>query len=343
MVYSLTWMADTLRRAGLQVREVPGWQNRGHGNVGPIVGVMLHHTAGPATGDFPSQDVVVNGRPGLPGPLCNLGLTRSGVWVVVAAGLAYHAGSGYWGPAGTNGNTHTIGVEAESTGRGDWTEVQHEAYPRGVAALLLRLGLGADRAVAHKEWAPTRKIDPAGWRWGDMGGFRKDIAYWQNEIRASRTDSGGAPAPAPQDEEDFMPELENWEQRHMFDSVKSMAQGVPGRQFDGAQFTRENAWRLQADAKLEAIIGLLGQSLQGELTEAKATEIVNAAVTGQTAALAEVVSAQLTARILPELTAIMEHVLGSDNEKQAKEIVRQLGEALTRPPEVDGNPEPEQD
>lgn len=345
MVYSLTWMADVLRRAGLRVREVPGWQSRGQGNVGSIAGVMLHHTAGSATGDFPSENVLVNGRPGLPGPLCNLGLTRSGVWVVIAAGQAYHAGAGYWAPIGYDaGNKRTIGVEAESTGRGDWTEAQHKAYPLGVAALLLHLRLGADRAVAHKEYARPvgRKIDPAGWRWGDMGGFRTDTAYYQGEIRAGRIGGNGAPAPQDQ-EEGFLMALADWQQQRMFDRILSMSMGVEGQNFDGPQYAVEKAARGQFDSKLDAIIGLLGQSLQGELTEAKAVEIVNAAVAGQTEALARSITAQLTARILPELTSIMETVLGEDNEEQAAEIVRQLGEALSRAPQTDGNPEPEQD
>lgn len=333
MVYSLTWMADVLRRAGLQVREIPGWQNRGHGDVDRIAGVMMHHTAGPAMGDFPSQDVVVNGRPGLPGPLCNLGLTRSGVCVVVAAGQAYHAGAGYWAPIGRDaGNRRTIGIEAESTGRGDWTEAQHIAYPRMVAALLLHFGFGPDRAVAHKEYT-NRKIDPAGWRWGDMRGFRTDVAYQQTEIRAGRTSGSGAPVPA--SGEDFLMALPDWQQQRIYDRVLMMSQGVSGQNFDGEQFAAEKAWRAQADSKLDALLGLLAQATEGDLTEEKAAEIINRAVTGQTAALSEAISAQLTARVLPELTGILETALGEDNEEQAREIVRQLGEALSRSPRVD--------
>lgn len=176
----LTWMAGALRHAGLPVREVDGWRGRGHGAMGDVLGCLIHHTAGPATGDFPSERVVVNGRTGLPGPLCNLGLTRSGTWVVVAAGQAWHAGTGAvsWCPA-NQGNSRLIGVEAESTGttkpNGDWTAAQRTSYPRGVAALLKHLGLGSYRVIGHKEWAPRRKIDPAFW---DMKAFRADVARW---------------------------------------------------------------------------------------------------------------------------------------------------------------------
>lgn len=185
MTRMLTELADVLRGDGLPVREIPGWQTRGHGEMSDdVLGVLCHHTAGPAIGNYPSEAVVVNGRPGLAGPLANLGLARDGTWIIVAAGQAWHAGTGSisWCPANT-GNTHLIGVEAESCGiRDDWTDAQRGSYPRGVAALLRHFGLPAARAIGHKEWAPLRKIDPAFW---DMNQFRADVARWL------------APAPAP--------------------------------------------------------------------------------------------------------------------------------------------------
>lgn len=182
----LTWLADVLRKAGLPVREAAGWQSRGHGDMGPVLGVLAHHTAGPRTGNYPSENIVVAGRPGLEGPLANLGLARDGTWIVISAGQAWHAGTGSapWCPANT-GNTHLIGVEAESCGTADdWTDAQRGSYPRGVAALLAHCGLPAARAIGHKEWAPGRKIDPAFW---DMNQFRADVDRW---LRAAR------PAPA---------------------------------------------------------------------------------------------------------------------------------------------------
>lgn len=184
------WLADVLRQAGLPVRELPGWKTRGHGEMGQIFGVLAHHTAGPRTGNYPSEGVVVSGRPDLAGPLANLGLARDGTWIVVAAGQAWHAGSGSisWCPKDT-GNTHLLGVEGESCGVvDDWTDAQRGSYPRGAAALLSHLGLPASRAIGHKEWAPTRKIDPAFW---DMSVFRADVARWQ------ATASKPPPAPVP--------------------------------------------------------------------------------------------------------------------------------------------------
>ena len=83
----LTDLADVLRGAGLAVVERPGRRTRGHGKMSGVRCVVLHHTAGPATGEAPSLGVVENGRPGLTGPPAQLVLGRSGTWYVVAAGL----------------------------------------------------------------------------------------------------------------------------------------------------------------------------------------------------------------------------------------------------------------
>lgn len=193
----LTWLADVLRKAGLPVRETAGWKTRGHGDMGQILGVLAHHTAGPQTGNYPSEQIVILGRPGLAGPLANLGLARDGTWIVIAAGQAWHAGTGSapWCPANT-GNTHLIGVEAESCGiRDDWTDAQRGSYPRGVAALLSHLGLPAARAIGHKEWAPGRKVDPAFW---DMNQFRAEVARWQSAATKP-------PASTPRSPEDDVP------------------------------------------------------------------------------------------------------------------------------------------
>lgn len=52
------------------------------------------------------------------------------------------------------------------------------AYEVGTAAILKRLGLGAERATTHAEWT-TRKIDPAG-----PNGNR--VAVWSSDPRGAR-------------------------------------------------------------------------------------------------------------------------------------------------------------
>jgi len=41
----LTWLADTLRNAGLRVREQPNWLSRGEAFEFQPIGVVCHHTS----------------------------------------------------------------------------------------------------------------------------------------------------------------------------------------------------------------------------------------------------------------------------------------------------------
>src|SRR6266516_6528936 len=178
MAFSLTWLSKVLLDAGLKVAEQPGWQNRGRGNVGPIKGVICHHTAAPLTGNMPSLGVVTNGRADLAGPLAQLCLGRDGTFFVVAAGRCNHAGAGNWQGL-TSGNTNFIGIEAENTGEvsgpkaDPWPAVQMDAYRRGVAAILKKIRADAIMCCGHKEYAlPSgRKDDPT----FDMHDFRLQV------------------------------------------------------------------------------------------------------------------------------------------------------------------------
>lgn len=175
----LTNLADVARSAGLAVHEVPGWKTRSTATTGmsTIKAIMLHHTAGPRTGNYPSLGTVRDGRPDVPGPLAQLGLARDGSVYVIAAGRANHSGKGSgFGLPTNDAARYVIGIEAESTGvGGDWTAAQLDAYPRLVAALCQAYDVPVNRVIGHKEWAPKRKIDPQGWP-GDVEGFRRSVA-----------------------------------------------------------------------------------------------------------------------------------------------------------------------
>src|SRR5690606_28248152 len=73
-----------------------------------------HHTAGPRSGDLPSLNTLLYGRPGLPGPLCNAALSRSAKIHLIAARRANHAGLGGW--KGLSGNSSVWGLEVEHIG-----------------------------------------------------------------------------------------------------------------------------------------------------------------------------------------------------------------------------------
>lgn len=160
----LPWLAQVLRDAGLTVVETRAWQQRGR-DLGSIQGIVWHHTAtGPRTPDANVVDLLIEGRSDLPGPLCQLGLDRSGRYHLIAAGKGNHNGYGEWGNS-------SIGIEAFNDGVGEpWPQAQVDAYIRGTAALLARLGLPASRVKGHKETDPRRKIDPRGLDMDEMRG-----------------------------------------------------------------------------------------------------------------------------------------------------------------------------
>lgn len=192
MAFSLTWLPSVLRDAGLKVSLVPGWENRGVGDVGQIVGVMCHHTGvnNPNKLNIPSLHSLRDGRKAephlsaLPGPLAQLGLARDGTYFVIGAGKAIHAGPGVF--KGVTGNSRFVGIEAENHGSADdpWPQVQLNAYRHGVAAILRRLNRDASFCCGHKEYAPHRKDDPD----LDMNVFRTAVAAILN---------GTTPAPTP--------------------------------------------------------------------------------------------------------------------------------------------------
>ena len=192
MAFSLTWLPDVLKNAGLKISLVDGWETRGLGDVGNIFGVICHHTGvkNPAKLNMPTLKSLRDGRkaePGLaalPGPLAQLGLGRDGTYFVIAAGRAAHAGKGSF--KGVSGNLRFIGIEAENGGTTNdpWPNIQLEAYQRGVAAILNHLGKDAAFCVGHKEYAPHRKDDPS----LDMNAFRTAVASFM---------SGATPAPPP--------------------------------------------------------------------------------------------------------------------------------------------------
>lgn len=148
-------------RTGYPVRAA--W-TPGHGTMGTVQGVLMHHTATPqsAVGDYPSLRVVTEGRTGLAGPLCNLGLGRSGTIYLVTEGIAWHAGVGEY-EGFTDGNGHFLGIEAEHSGSPSqpWPVEQADAYVRLVASILYFLNRDTTWDLRHATWAlpPGRKTD----------------------------------------------------------------------------------------------------------------------------------------------------------------------------------------
>lgn len=165
------WLPDVLRAAGLEVVEYPGWASRGHGDFGSIWGVIAHHTGSNPPSNNPGY---IANHPQL-GLASQLHLSRDGVFTVVGVGLANHAGFGSYPGLPTNdANRLTIGIEAENNGTEGWAHPQYDAYVRGVAAILRKLGHASSHVIGHKEWAGAAqgKWDPGGM---DMNKFRRDV------------------------------------------------------------------------------------------------------------------------------------------------------------------------
>lgn len=164
-----TWLADVLRAAGLRCDIYPGAFDRGHGDFGNIWGVVCHHTGSNGA----SAGSIAN-HPSL-GLASQLHLSRAGVYTLCGVGIAWHAGQGSWpGLPTNNANSYTIGIEAANDGTSGWPDAQYDAYVRGVAAILKRLGQPASHVIGHKEWGAIQgKWDPGGI---DMGRFRSQVA-----------------------------------------------------------------------------------------------------------------------------------------------------------------------
>ncbi len=158
----INWLADVLRAAGCQVRELDqSWKTRGRDVFNPA-GIIVHATAG---GLKQSNDsaygVLVNGRVGLAGPIAHVMIERGTLrWRPVASGASNHAKSGWGGNCAGLGNSQLIGIEAHHDNLNEpWTEQALDNYARGVAAIARRLGIGTNRIALHKEHQPGEKSD----------------------------------------------------------------------------------------------------------------------------------------------------------------------------------------
>jgi len=185
----LTDLADVLRRAGLPVVEVSGWQTRARGSGGYASGrpthVMWHHTASTTS----AQNDVNYQCYGSPDkPIANLYFARDGAVWVMAAGATNTNGKGSdtWGGGVPNDkmNEYAIGCEIGNGGTGEpYPMAQQNAVMTAAKAMAHAYNIPAHKHRAHFEWAPGRKIDPYGpSRWNndtntfwDMNRFRNDI------------------------------------------------------------------------------------------------------------------------------------------------------------------------
>lgn len=182
-------MLASLRAEGLTVHEHAGWRTHGRDaatgkTFGPVIGVLIHHTAG--HGD---REVCFNGRPDLPGPLCHAWLGKTdGLWLL-GNGRTNHAGSvdldvlnalvAERSPlpvddeANADGNDVLYGLEIENRGNGTdpYPADQYDEAVRWAAAICRVHGWSERSVAGHKEVQPG-KVDPS----FDMNVFRAAVA-----------------------------------------------------------------------------------------------------------------------------------------------------------------------
>jgi hypothetical protein len=206
-------LADVCRSTGYPVVEVDGWQSRARGSGGYDSGqpghVLVHHTAsGPSSDGWPDVNYMCFGHQDA--PCGNLYIARGGDIYVMAAGAANTNGSGH-DPCGIvpddGMNSRSIAIEAGNDGVGEpWPTAQQDSYATLVARLCETYGIGVDRVHAHHEWAPDRKIDPAGPSWWSHG--LSETASWNmDSFRGDVTVRLGAtPGPIPPTTGDDMAE-----------------------------------------------------------------------------------------------------------------------------------------
>lgn len=165
-------MAAIIKRArsyGVRVRTVDGWRQRGRPYAfTPRYFVEHHDASSTSSGEDGALGIIVAGRPpDIPGPLAQFQFPRCSddvpTVIVVAAGLANHAGEG--GPLGgipaDQGNTYAYGGEVANNGLGEpYSPALTYAIIAVEVAVLEVLDVPTDHLIGHKEWAPDRKIDP---------------------------------------------------------------------------------------------------------------------------------------------------------------------------------------
>jgi N-acetylmuramoyl-L-alanine amidase len=164
--------ANLMVAHGLRVKYASGWEGRGRPYpFSPSAGMICHHTASPTDID----NILINGRSDLPGPLCHWALHADGAWVLIASGYANHAGESKPGaPTNSNGwGTEATGPKT-SGAYGPGAFANYDSYKAGMACIMRAEGWPVSRIWGHKESCqpPGRKIDPS----FDMNQFRSGVA-----------------------------------------------------------------------------------------------------------------------------------------------------------------------
>jgi hypothetical protein len=210
----LTWMADDLEAAGLQVIRYQGWTTRARrsgGYGGTPLCVMWHHTASQTTA---ANDCYYMCLTSPSRPVANIYIARDGVVWVLAAGASNTNGVGN-AMAFSRGavpasqmNLWAVGMEMGNNGTGaPYPQVQIDAAFKASNTINRRLGNQPGDVCTHQHYAPTRKIDPAKASAVQGPWFPRPVngsGSWNlNDLR-DECERRSLPTPTPPDDEDDM-------------------------------------------------------------------------------------------------------------------------------------------
>ena len=176
-------IADEYTRLGGRSVFTNGWATRGNGQSSNYKGLLLHHTAGARNVNI--DQILIDGRWDLPGPLCNFCIMYDGDLGVISANPANHAGaSGGWdtAPLPKTGlfNREIIGCEIQYPGTEPMAAVQYESAKRlSVATLnVLNKANQFEWIKYHQGTSIEGKWDP-----GYANGKTYNISSFRNDAR----------------------------------------------------------------------------------------------------------------------------------------------------------------
>lgn len=162
-----------------------GWESRGNGMTSNYGGLLVHHTAGSRNVNI--DQILIDGRWDLPGPLCNFCIMYDGDLGVISANPANHAGaSGGWDTApfakSSLFNRDIIGCEVQYPGTEPMAAVQYESAKRLSVATLKVLNKARQwqwvkfhqGTSIEGKWDPGYQVNPT--RTYDISKFRADCA-----------------------------------------------------------------------------------------------------------------------------------------------------------------------
>ena len=148
-----------LRRAGCEVVTYDHWRSRG-GDFTNLRSVVWHHDASPP-GDSPGVVAYMLREAEAGRAWAQLWVSRRGVWHVLGAGVAFHAGRVL---SGMPTNRSSLGVETDHTTGEVWPDPLLDSLRAGTAAILAHLGRSEAGLHFHSTICdpPGRKVDPDG-------------------------------------------------------------------------------------------------------------------------------------------------------------------------------------